>query len=481
MAAVAQIVAGIDGAVLADLNGWDGASGAGTLLGARSRLDMAAVELARQQTDRAVVWSPTVEPEELASRSITVPLVVMTDDPADLPAQVARLNALVRKPFWLRVRRHGSSTTVHLRCWPTVPRWSATMTAAGAQGVAVGTLETQTDPYGYGPRIDIPPAEVQQDPSVAGAWVLDIDNVQGDSPTPICVSSTDQELLGNDHGLLIAVRRRGTPSALGPVVAQAETATLRPLGRNAPTMATFTMDPAFSGGGGVSINFAASGGADSLGQLTVPGSAFFAGPEAPGVYRLLVRARRSGGSAGLEHNVRAAVGPFTSDALFTASGSDTRVLDLGLVQVPIGQPTYYAAPHTSAGAVAPDITLLCWKTSTGAGRLDVDWLALVPADEGQGVSYGAAGGITAGYWWHLDGYDHTPRVFTGHPYAAGVYAAGQLPLAGLRFVGGVPKIGPGSNRLWFVGGLQLGAQGSWPPDKVINVQVSYWPRFGWLA
>lgn len=480
MAALLQIVDGIDGPVLVDLN-TAGQGAGGVLLGDRGEVNLTSVDVTKRGDDQPVVWSAAAGPEGLGTRTVTLPLVVHAAHPSQTADLVATVNRLTRRPWWLRVRRHGSDRIVHLRCWPTAPKWASPVTGPQVT-IARGTVEARTDPYGYGPRVDAAFVDVVQDPSVPGAWTADIDNVQGDSPTPLCLSSDDPALLTEDHGLLIAVRRRGIPSLVRPVVAQAETAALLPVGTNPPTMTVISGDPDMSGGAGVSVVFADAGGTSSLGQLTIPGATYLTDPiEATGTYRLLVRARRVGDSAGLEHNVRATVGPYVADALFTAGGADTRVLDLGLVQVPAGQPPYHAAPHISAGSVCPDVTLLVWRTSAGTGRLDVDWVALIPADEGHGIATGRAGGVPSGRWWHLDGYDHTPRVFTGWPYGPGAYAAGQSPSSGLRFVGGVPQLSPGSNRLWVLGGLHLGSQGTWPPSKVIRVQVSYWPRYGWLA
>lgn len=476
MAAVTQIVSGIDGDVLADLNGLT--AGEGALLGDRSKLDLGAVSLPRATGERSVVWTSTTEPETLSTRQVTVPVVAVGQDVA---ARITRINELVRRPFWLRVRRHAAATTAHLRCYPTVPTWQAPIVAGHAQGIAVGAITATTDPYAYGPRVDLPPAEVPQDASRAGAFVIDIGGVLGDSPTPLCLSSADPALLGEDHGLLIAVRRRGTPRALGSMTVQAETGQLAALGTSPPTMTAFTGDTDMCGSAGVSVTFSDAGGEASLGQVTIPASAWPSGTQAPGTYRVLVRARRMGASRGMEHNLRVTAGPLVADGLYTAGGGDSRVIDLGLVQVPSGQPGWHAAPHMSPGALFPDVTILVWKTSTGAGRLDLDWVALVPADEGLGVAYGAAGGVPVGTWWHLDGYDHTPRLFSGHPYGAATYAVGQQPWSELRFVGGMPMLGPGTNRLWVIGGLHTGSRGtSWGPAKVVNVQGSYWPRYGWL-
>jgi hypothetical protein len=474
MAATVQIVDAVGSdRVLADLNSFT----AGDAMLARKSHDLAAAAIDRAQ-ERPFLWPQLAQPEELITRQISLPLVVATGSRADLSPAIARINNLTRGPWILKIVRHESTVPVWLRCYPTVPRWDANITSTGV-ALVTGQITADTEPYAYGQRIDLVPAEIGQDPANPTAWVMDVGNVMGDSVTPMCLTSADPNLLTNDHGLLLAVRHRGDPRALGPLVVQGEAfQNPVPLGKSPATIQQFTGDTAFSGSAGVAFTFTSTGTEESRGQVTFPSP--FTGVEAPGQYRLLVRARRSLGSAGLEHIIRAGVGPVVLDGTFSPGGGDTRVIDLGLVQIPVGQPTSFASPAGAVAAAAPDVVVSTWRTSAGSGRLDVDWVALIPADEGQGVSFADAGGVPTGYYWHVDGYDNTPRIFNGHPFSPGAVAVGQLPTSGLRYVGGVPLLAPGFNRVWIIGGLSTGSV-AWAPSKTIRVQVSYWPRYGWLG
>jgi hypothetical protein len=199
-----------------------------------------------------------------------------------------------------------------------------------------------------------------------------------------------------------------------------------------------------------------------------------------GLYKLLVRVRRSGGAAGQEIGLGAHIGALPSqDLLFPAGGNDTRVIDLGYVPIPCGQPSLQANPGGgAASAVAPRIDLYIWKTVGNAGVVDVDWFALVPADEDLGLESVSGVVSTAGSWWGLDGYDHTPRIFTGDPRTGGS-SAGGMPLSGqvMTFVGGAPRLQPGNNRLYVVGGLARDASATWAPSVTVPMHWYYWPRF----
>jgi len=478
VAAEIQITDGIDGEVLLDLNRRSG-SGAGIMLGARDQIDLAGVSLPTDGEDRPVVWSQTVGPTPLASRTIQLPLVVFSATPQDLPMAIRDLHEAVRRPWWLRIVRHGSTTPVWLRCYPTAPKVESNPTSTGPSTAVRVMVQARTDPYAYGQRVDSVPALIPQDPTMPGAFVLDLNEVGGDSLTPLTISTDDQQLIGSDTGTLIAVRRRGNPQQLGPLWHQAEAAALTALGANPPVMSTFTDDPEMSGAAAASVQFADVGTAATYGQFAW--AAPFSGPEAPGLYRVLVRARRSGAAGDVTVAFRVVVGPTYREATWSASGSDTRVIDCGVIPVPVGMPDYQASPASIRGAVAADTRLLVWRPSAGGGRIDIDWIAFVPADEGCAVLW--AEGVTGpvGSWMSVDGYDHTVRVFNGYPFAGSSWAVGQNLNVVTRVSGAMPMLGPGTNRLYVVGGLSPSPNAVWEPSRAVSLQVSYWPRWTWLT
>jgi hypothetical protein len=116
------------------------------------------------------------------------------------------------------------------------------------------------------------------------------------------------------------------------------------------------------------------------------------------------------------------------------------------------------------------------RATEGTGTFDIDWIGLFPADQDAGVLEvsAAVSGVLA-----LDGWDHQPRTFTTDPYT------GTTPSAsggvGLSFVGGAPRLQPGSNRLYIVGGLGTATGSARTPALSLDISASYWPRHGWLG
>lgn len=161
-----------------------------------------------------------------------------------------------------------------------------------------------------------------------------------------------------------------------------------------------------------------------------------------------------------------------------AGGVDLRVVDLGLVQVPTGQPSALSAPVAGdRGAAASTITVKVWKSgTTGAGTFDIDWVTLVPADEDGGLWRTSN---AASLWAYADGYDGTAG-FADLDLATSTAAVMQGMAAGTStlFLGGIPRLRPGDNRLYCVQGGTSAV--IWPKTTSFTVRAAYWPRYRWL-
>lgn len=474
MGAVVQIVdrVGTGGTVLLDLNRHAG----GALLGKRDDVALADVQLAQQARDGAFVWSPGATagaPSELASRQITIP-VVLTTATADLTAALVRqVSELVRSRWVLKIQRHGSTVPVWLRCAPTAPRWNTQVAAPGQPTrIVTGNITAETEPYALGARVDVGPVSITQDPSTGTPFVWDINSVGGDSLTPLVIRSADTDLLGTADRTWISVRRRGTPSSLAGLAVQAEGASTA-TGASPPTLSTVTSDSALSGGSGLRATYGAGASGPWSATIAFPA---LTGDEAPGLYRLVVRVRRSGAAAGQLFSLVATVGRQRQVETVTAGGNDTRIVDMGLVQVPIGQPPYLSAPESPASAAAPSVTISVVRAAEGDGTFDLDWVGLFPADTDSGVLEvaSAVSGVLA-----LDGYDQAPRLYSTDPYTGTTPSATGAP--SLSWIGRVPRLRPGSNRLYVVGGLGAVSGVTRAPGLTLDLSASYWPRFGWLG
>lgn len=474
MPAVVQIVdrVGAAGAVLLDLNRHIG----GVMLGPRSEVQLAEVEIAQRVGDQPVLWSTGVDgaaPGELRSRQITVPVVLVSATADDTAALVRQLTELTRSRFLLKVQRHGGTVPVWLRCAPCAPRLNTQVSGAGQPTrIVTGTLVTQTEPYAVGERVDVGPVTITQDPSSGTPFVWDITGVGGDSLTPLVLRSSDAQLRDVLDRVHISVRRRGTPSALAGLVAQAEAGSTS-LGASPPTVGAVS-DTALSGGSGMRGTYTTGGSGSWTLTVTFPS---LTGGQAPGMYRLLTRVRRGGAASGQLFSLVAQAGPQRMVETVTAAGNDVRVVDLGLVQVPTGQPPYLAAPETPTSVSAPPVTVTVHRASPGEGTFDVDWVALIPADEDAGVLEVAAAPGTGVLT--VDGWDHQPRVYSTDPFTGVAPAA--VGATGVTWIGGVPRLRPGTNRLYVVAGLGQFAATARAKTATLTISGSYWPRHGWLA
>ena len=472
MTAVCQIVDQVGSStVLLDLN----RIVSGVTLGKRDEVALAQVQM--PPTDQGFVWSPSAHaggPGELSGRTITVPVVLMTATPDATAALVRTLLQLTRSRFVLKVQRHGGTVPVWIRCMPCVPQLGTQIAAAGQHPrIVTGSLTAVTDPYALGARVDVGPVTVTQNPASGTPWVWDISSVGGDSLTPLVIRASDTQLTAVEDRTLISVRRRGTPSGLTGLAVQAEDATL---GSSGPTTSVFTSDTTFSGGSGARATYSADG--DWTAAFDFSG---LSGVEVPGTYRLLVRCRRSGEASGQLLSLVATAGPLRLVESFTAGGNDLRVVDMGLVQVPVGQPPMLSAPETPVRATGPVITLTVSKptatVTAGNPVVDLDWAALIPADQDAGVL--EIGDDLTGRTVVLDGYDHTPRAYSADPYTGSTPSA--VGATRLGWIGGAPRLQPGTNRLYVVAGLGTGSASARTPSSTLTLYGSYWPRYGWLG
>jgi hypothetical protein len=424
------------------------------------------------------VWSQPDTITEVTTRRIVVPVILFGATVDAVGAKVGSLVKLVSKPWVLRVRRSGATTDGWLRCYPTVPQMDSRVTGAHGGGVTTGTITASTEPYAYGARVDVGPADATQNPNTASAFTFDVSSPGGDAPTPVVIRCSDTtDLLGGAHATLVAVRRTGAPTSLTGLYTSADAGTGTVLGANV-TVTDPLADATFSGGNGVRFAYGTSyaGGSGNAGRLTFTPAV--TGAEAPGLYKLLARVRRSVSEDVLF--ITTIAGLYNLDPLtYVAGGTNTRVIDLGLVQLPAGQPQQLAAPAPAAmGAAPPSIQVDVTKGATGvAVNVDLDWLALIPADEDLGVVYQSAA-VAGGVWLTLDGYAQEAYLTTGDPYLAA--STGYSGAVKTDWVGGVPRLYPGvANRLYFMVGLN--ALGSAPANTVLpTFTVSYWPRYTWL-
>lgn len=478
MPAILQIVASV-GATTAQLDLNDNPAGImiSSATGAAGALGLAGVNAA----DAAMpVWTPasSASTPEATTRTISIPVTLAGANSDALGAKVQSLVKLTGIPWVLRVRRSGATTDGWIRCYPTIPQLNTDITGAHGGGYVRGVITAQTEPYAYGARVDKASTTVPIiNAATAGAFVLDVASVTGDAPTPAFIRCNDTTLTGGAHGTLIAVRRTGIPTNLTGFIVQATTGTGSVIGTNVTT-STLSADAGLSGGVGRRYAYTAAY-TSSSGQGRINFTPGLSGAEAPGLYKLLVRARRSTGDE-FTFNPYIAGFTYTLDSvLFPAGGTNTRMVDLGVIQLPAGQSQQMAAPTPAVlGAEPPAINVDVFKTSgSAASNLDLDYFLLIPCDEDAGAVYqAAAAGASSYLTW--DGYAQDAYLTTGDPFVG--TSTGQSGGIRLDYVGGVPRLYPGiTNRLFIVGGFNsVGSVVALAQAPAFL--VSYWPRYTWL-
>lgn len=479
MSAVLQIVDSLGGALVLDLNG--NVSGVGGY--AKRGMDLTEGQLADARGDTE--WSPLAGPSGLGRRRITLPFLLRGSSADDLAAKVAKLMLSTQGPWWLKVRRHAASTDAYLQCFGCVPAVASQITASGTAHIAQGVIVCETAPYALGARVD-GSAAVGQDPSSL-AWGIDINNVPGDTATPLLLRMQDSSVFGlNAMGAFVSVRRRQVPSALTApaLTTQAENGSNSRVGTTGLALSTISGDSVLSGGGGVRATFSSAYAALDPGQITfVPPS--LSGVNVPGVYRVFLRIRRN--STALAQQL--VLKPFMSSALITpeditvpAATGAVQLVDLGLVQWPTAAPASMVAPVPNASGASPTgITVQFWRKSGGAAQVDFDYLCWVPADDDAGfLTLDGPLVSPSTQWVCVDGYQHLGFLTDGNP--TGLHnIVGQSFGSGtptVDWTGGVPRVRPGTNRLFVVAGTS--GKASYPIALNLNVAYSYWPRFTWL-
>lgn len=477
MPAVMRIVTGVGGATVLDLNAAPG----GGVMNARGEKILAQTSLSDEGIGEAPRWwQPAANPTEVAGRTVSIPLKVQGSTADDKAARVAALNAAVAQPFVLEVRRHGASESGWIRCQTGRVSLLDNPNGAGASGFADATLTAAAEPYALGAMVDLGSLSWNQDPANSPALYQDITVTKGDALAPCLIRVPLTSLIGaglTTHGTVWAVRRRGNPLNLaGALTLQGEAFAASSSTTNV-TQSTPTGDSALSGSSARRLTFGASYVPSNSGTVSydfAPNTA-----EAPGQYRLLARVRRGGGGAGVEHRIQPAVGPYVLPTVKWLAGVvDTRVLDLGIVQVPIGQsPTISAPVNVTVRAAVQRIDLTCWKNAGGAGTFDIDWVALVPCDADFG--HWRVAQTVSGTWAFADGFSGDTG-FTDSDLAGGgsPVLAGLAPTASTLWTGGMPRLRPGVNRVWCVSGVTGSVL--WPKGTSMVASVAYWPRWRWL-
>ncbi|MFG1776609.1 hypothetical protein ACGFIG_09290 [Micromonospora sp. NPDC049048] len=307
---------------------------------------------------------------------------------------------------------------------------------------------------------------VSNDPaSATNGLCMDVTGIKGDMPTPLHLVVASGVAGAGRRRSGLAVRRRGTPSAV-PLVLQAEAMTQ---GTDTTTQANSAVMSG-SGNNFSRITFSTQPGlTQRLSTAKFPAAASV---DARGTYRVFARVRQN--TAGDSIDVRLRWGG--ADALI--SNSNVRLpqntlihyVDLGLIQVPSGYDPTTRGPSGVELATEGVSLAVDARRVLGAGTLDVDVLLLWPADDR--ASYvlwpETATGVTD-FW--LEG-GPAPQAYARN-------SSGQvMSTQAIEIAGGGLMVSPGvTNRVFFARDLGTSATGGDDVTATTVLSGSYWPLY----
>jgi hypothetical protein len=328
------------------------------------------------------------------------------------------------------------------------------------------------EPFAFGVEQDLGTFTIANDPAaaVANPTRVDIAGVLGDVEAPTLVKKQVAGA-GGLVGLavnLFTLRRRGDPSGV-PYLLQAEAMTQ---GTDTTTQAN---DAAFSGGSNnwSRCTFGTATLATRLSLMQWPASPSV---DARGTYRVFARVRKTVGTDTIRVQLRAGgpesggVAAVTLPTVTLPFTTTLHLIDLGLVQIPVGVHARSRGPSGVEMAAEGTRVELWASRPAGTGSLDVDYLLWVPADDTLALTeltetWNASGDSGVVFDSSLDGlYAHrdTGDVVVNNGVG--------------RVSGRLPMLSPGvTNRLYILEGVGPTVANDVAVSQ--DWQISYWPRY----
>jgi hypothetical protein len=239
-------------------------------------------------------------------------------------------------------------------------------------------LELLAEPFGLGaPVTAVSAATVNNDPAAgSNGCYLDVTGVTGDVEAPAKIQMSANS---NNMAPILAVRRHGTVTDIAPIV-QAESATQG-------TDTTTGADSAMSNGSRSRTSFATVSAMATRLTVDLPYSGGLPRTAARGTYHLfaMVASSASSNTFKIQMQVVSAFGgsiPMVTGVPVTYAATDTsrRLVDLGLLAVPVGPDPFYDGYGAEASVGSAQVLMQAQRVS-GSGSLDWDYVAAMPADE----------------------------------------------------------------------------------------------------
>jgi len=324
--------------------------------------------------------------------------------------------------------------------------------------IARPTIELLAEPFFLGLRETLGPFTVNNDPAAgSNGLFVDLTGVIGDIAAPPVIEYSGGAAGSLLPGLVIGQRWGASPY---PAVArQAESLTLG-------TDTTSTADASFSAGNKARCSFATDATMATRVSGALPAVAP-AGAENRGTYRVFARVAQTVGTAVVK--MRAGVGGAYRTTVTLASQTAPQLVELGLYVVGEDAPDRPGYGVTAFRMESmPTLTIQAERTS-GTGNLDIDYIAVVPADQSL-VMWGT---VTSSSVAVMDAVnDAVHGASTPFGATPGVYYGPTTPTTG-----GMPEIPPGDSRLLIMVGTPADLVAGNVISTTLTVSVHYWPRY----
>ncbi len=436
----------------------------------KSGTDFGMPELHRAVVSNLMVDGETYPAAAYGNRVITLALdATHLTNPDDAAAQIQKLMREVdRAENFLRYRP-DTTNPVYFRTF------RSSLSRVQWDGITKrGTATIVARPFAFGEKVTLNAVTVNNDPAaVSNGMFWDVTGVAGDVETPalIRIDNTTPFNAGVLASVL-AVRRRGTPSAM-PLVLQCES-------MSQLTDTTFPgNDTAMSGAGS---NYARCSFATT--QTVVARVKINNWPAAPSVdargrYRVWVRCRQTVATDVMQLGVGFGAPGMTANILndlvtLPTNTTNLRWIDLGDLSMPV-----FGDPVDDGGVQLPIVGLgiqLRAARVSGTGNLDLDCILLMPADDTYcSMLWTVAGTQVPGYLM-LDGVKDAVYPMDVVSGVQQLHSNG----GGIPRTGGLPMLYPNqTNRICMIMNASPPGQTNLADDKThtANVVLSYYPRY----
>jgi hypothetical protein len=328
-------------------------------------------------------------------------------------------------------------------------------------------VQLLAEPFALGLRQDISSVIVRNDPALTNGLFMDITGIKGDVETPLLIETT-RGATYFQRGMVLAVRPKTGSLPYPNIFRQAEALTMG-------TNTTVVADAAFSGGSKTRCTFGTGTMVTRLSGV-FPTATVPAGAENLGTYRVFARVAKTVALDPINMRIGLSLDSGTRTIygltfnIPSGAGTNAVLMDLGTISIGDAFPDSPGYDTTLYRAeTLPTLLIEAENLDAPSGNLDIDYIALVPADYRLGSWSSVSSTTDASARAVIDSVNE--MVYGGKATTGatpGVFAE-TTPSS---LTGAFPYVMPGDNRLVM---LETG----WVSEIVAQATVvcRYWPRY----